>query len=214
MYKIPIKRLILVKVITLVIIPFALFWTLVAGFNILYTRAYVNGFSMYPTLNEQLSTTNKQDVIYISNFGKVQKIDIIVMDLRDHSNFGNFTIKRLIATAGDIVSIAIENGHYVLKVNDQLIYTKDFSDGLNTYDSFRAYAKSHLTETSRIVRLDNDNYGVKIHQGEVFVLGDNWNVSVDSSLVGPLNEKTVLGKVAFIIHSGQNELVTLLKQIF
>ena len=214
MYKIPIKRLILAKVITIVIIPFAFLWTLLASFNILYTRAPVNGQSMYPTLNKHLSTTNKQDVVYISNFASVHKNDIIVMDLRDHPDFGNFTIKRLIATAGDIVSISIEDEFYALRVNNKLIYSRDFDNGRNTYFSLDSYIKSHLADTSRIVLLDDGNYGVKINQGEVFVLGDNWNVSRDSSIVGPINEKTIVGKVSFIIQSNQNELVSLLQQIF
>lgn len=214
MYKIPTKRLILLKIITIVIIPFVLLWTLMAGFNILYSRAYVNGISMYPTLNEHLSKTNKRDVVYISNFGKTHKNDIVVMDLRNHPDFGTFIIKRLIATAGDIVSIDIEHNHYALQVNGELVYTRSFKDGLDTYLSFDNYIKEHIQQTSRIIKLDNGNYGVKINHGEVFVLGDNWNASRDSSLTGPLNEKTIIGKASFIVHSNQNELKALLKQIF
>lgn len=215
MYKIPAKRLILFRIITLVIVPFALFWTFVAGFNIMYTRAPVNGLSMYPTLNKELSTTNKHDVIYVSNFSKFHKNDIVVMDLRDNPEFGNFTIKRLIATAGDVVSITIENDdYYALKVNGQLVYTKSFSDGLNTYLSFGNYTKEHMYQSSRVVKLDSGEYGVKINQGEVFVLGDNWNVSKDSATVGPIKQKTIIGKVRFIVPGGQNEFISILKQIF
>ena len=214
MYKIPTRRLILFKIITIVIIPFALFWTFVAGFNLFYTRAYVNGLSMYPTLNEQLSTTNQRDVIYINNFAKVNKNDIVVMDLRAHPDFGNYTIKRLIATAGDEVTIIEESDCYALKVNNQLIYTRKFSDGLNTYSSFNQYIKSHLYQSSRIAKLDNGEYGIKVNQGEVFVLGDNWNVSKDSALVGPINEKTIIGKVGFVISPNENEFMGILKAIF
>ena len=214
MYQIPRKRLILFKLITLVIIPFAVFWTLVAGFNIFYTRAYVNGLSMHPTLNNQLSTTNKRDVIYIDNFADVSKNDIIVMDLRAHPDFKNYTIKRLIATAGDVVTIDIQNDCYELRVNNQLIYTKDLNNGLNTYTSFNQYIQEHIYQSSRILRLDNGVYGVKVNEGEIFVLGDNWNVSKDSSLVGPINEKSVIGKVRFIINPNENEFISILKSIF
>ena len=214
MYKFPTKRLILFKVIALAIIPFALFWTFVAVFNILYTRAYVNGLSMYPTLNNQLYTTNQRDVVYISNFGKVCKNDIVVMDLRSHPDFGNYTIKRLIATAGDVVTITEETDCFALKVNGNLIYTREFSDGLNTYLSFDKYITEHIYQTSKVVRLDNGDYGVKVNPGEVFVLGDNWNVSKDSSLVGPINENTVIGKVSFVINPNQNEFIGILKSIF
>ena len=214
MYQIPRKRLILFRIITLLIIPFALFWTLVSGLNILYTRAYVNGYSMYPTLNEQLSTTNQRDVVYISNFGRINKNNIIVMDLRNHPDFGNYTIKRLIATEGDVVTITKQNDSYELKVNDQLIYTRKFNDGLNTYLSFNQYVNEHVYQTSRIIKLDSGEYGVKINEGEVFVLGDNWNVSKDSALVGPINKNSIIGKVSFIIQPNENEFIRILKSIF
>lgn len=215
MYQIPTKRIILLRIITIIIIPFALFWSLIAGFNVLYTRAPVNGLSMYPTLNNQLSSTNKHDVVYISNFAKYYKNDIVVMDLRNHPDFGNFTIKRLIATAGDVVSITKESNYYALKVNNQLIYTRALDDGENTYISFNNhYIEEHKYQTSRVVKLDTGEYGVKVNQGEVFVLGDNWNISKDSAIVGPINEKTILGKVSFVIRAGQNEFISILKQIF
>ena len=214
MYKNPTKRLILFRVITIVIIPFALFWTLLAGFNVLYTRAPVSGLSMYPTLNRELSTTNKHDVIYINNFGKFHKNDIVVMDLRDNPDFGDFIIKRLVATAGDVVSITIEDNHYALKVNTQLIYTKSFKEGLDTYLAFINYIKEHMYQSSRIVKLANEEYGVKVNDDEVFVLGDNWNVSKDSATVGPLKKKTIIGKVGFIVPAGQNEFISIVKQIF
>ena len=214
MYKIPTKRLILFRIITLLIIPFALLWTLIAGFNVLYTKAYVNGLSMYPTLNKQLSITNEQDVVYISNFGKINKNDIIVMDLRTHPDFGNFTIKRLIATSGDVVSITEESDCYALKVNNQLVYTRKFSDGLNTYFSFVNYVEEHKYQPSRIVKLDDEVYGVKINAGEVFVLGDNWNVSKDSAISGPVSENAIIGKVSYVIEPNQNHFIGILKAIF
>lgn len=215
MYKIPTKRLILFRIIILIMIPFTLLWSLIAGFNILYTRAPVNGLSMYPTLNQHLSTSNKQDVVYISNFSTVHKNDIIVMDLRNYPEFGNFTIKRLIATAGDVVSITKEDNCYALKVNNQLVYTRALDDGDNTYTYFnKHYIEEHKYQTKRVIKLDNGEYGVKVNQGEVFVLGDNWNMSKDSAMVGPISEKTVLGKVRFIVNSGQNKFVSILKQIF
>ena len=214
MYQIPKKPLLLFKIITFVIIPFALFWTLVAGFNILYTRAYVNGLSMYPTLNSQISTTNKRDVIYIDNFASVSKNDIVVMDLRAHPDFGNYTIKRLIATAGDIVTINIKNDQYELCVNNQLIYTRALNDGLNTYTSFNQYINEHIYQSSRVLRLDDGSHGVKVNDGEVFVLGDNWNVSKDSALVGPVNAASIIGKVGFIISSNENEFISIIKSIF
>ena len=214
MYKIPTKRLILFKIITVVIVFFALCWTMIAGFNVIYTRAHVNGLSMYPTLNEQLSTVNQRDVIYINNFAKPARNDIVVMDLRSHAEFGNYTVKRLIATSGDVVTITIENDCYVLKVNTQLVYTRSFSDGLNTYLSFDKYVKEHMYQKSRVSKLDNGDYGVKVNHGEVFVLGDNWNVSKDSALVGPINEKTIIGRVDYVIKPNQNEFVSIIKGIF
>ena len=71
-----------------------------------------------------------------------------------------------------------------------------------------------MYQKSRVSKLDNGDYGVKVNHGEVFVLGDNWNVSKDSALVGPINEKTIIGRVDYVIKPNQNEIVSIIKRIF
>ncbi len=214
MYEISSRKLLGLQIMTCVIIVFAILSVIISSFFIVYSRTYVKGMSMYPTLNSPQS--NQRDVIYINRFNKGVKGDIIVLDLRKNNNFGNYTIKRLIASEGDIVNIVFDGNQYNLIVNEQIIYSKPNSAlGYNTYSSFETYVKNHINETSRISKnADEEVKGVIVQKGEIFVLGDNWNLSKDSSLVGPISKKSVVGRVDIVVKPSQNELLTILKRIF
>lgn len=216
MYQISKGRLILLRVITAVIVFCALIVSAVAGFFTVYTRTYVKGVSMTPTLNEIYAQSGKKDVVYINRFNKGKVGDIVVLDLRDHPNFENYAIKRLVAVEGDIVNIAFDNQGYHLIVNGKTIQTKEKKQGgYNTYGCFRDYILLHEQDTTRVIKDDqNQVEGIKIKQGEIFVLGDNWDGSEDSSKVGPLPKKTLVGRVDIVVKPGKNEICTILKRIF
>ena len=219
MYKLPKQNLIVLKIITCVIVFFAIISSLVAGFFVVYIRTYVNGNSMYPTLNSTYEQTNKRDIVYINRFAKVDIGDVVVLDLRKHPNFDNdYAIKRLIAKSGDIVNIEFDEQQliYNLIVNGNVIQSKEHKlFGYNTYSSFEQYINNHKHDLTRVSVDEGDNVkGVIIKSGEIFVLGDNWEESKDSSLVGPLNSNTIVGRVDIVVKPSQNEFFSILKRIF
>ena len=213
MIKISKSRLVFNRAIAVIALVFALCSALLAGFFIIHIRVPVNGMSMYPTLNYNLQETNRRDVVYINRFKKPLHNDIVVLDLTDNTNFGNYSIKRLIAVEGDVVNIVAdtENLQYNLIVNGAVVDHRPIIVGqvneCSTYINFI----NLLSEADSSQKTES---GLKIGKNQIFVLGDNWNVSKDSSLYGTFNKNTLVGKVDFIIHSNGNEIVQLFKQIF
>ena len=218
MYKLPCGRLIFFKVVMAITIFFALICTIVAGFFVVYIRVPVNGTSMLPTLNIYLEETGGNDIVYINRFNKGKVGDIVVLDLRDNANFGDYPIKRLVATEGDVVNIEFDNTaqQYNLVVNQNIIYSKAYKTfGYNTYTAFQQYVNLHKHDKTRIAQDEHGNIkGVNIKIGEIFVLGDNWDVSKDSSLVGPISKKAIVGRVDIVATPKQNEILSVLKGIF
>lgn len=217
MYKINTLKLNILKIITCVMIVFSLIVSVCAIFNVLYIKTYVNGLSMFPTLNSSLEQTGKRDILYINRFGKVEVGDIVVLDLRDNPNFNSYAVKRLIAIENDIVNIEydVENRQYNLLVNNKIVISKEHIDfGYNTYDCFKRYIENHQQDSTRIAKENGVVKGVIIKKDEVFVLGDNWEVSKDSSLIGPISEKNIVGRVDIIIEPNENDFIEILKGIF
>ena len=204
--------------ITSVMAVFAIIAMLVAGLFVVYSRTYVNGPSMLPTLNSSLQDTGKRDIVYINRFARAHQGDIVVLDLRKNPNFTGYAIKRLIASGGDVVNIVYNDQtlEYDLVVNAKVVYSKPQKGiSYNTYDRFRQYVTDHSMDSTRIKYADNgDLLGVIIKSNEIFVLGDNWDGSKDSSEVGPLKKSTLVGRVDIIVKPGQNELWQVLKRIF
>ena len=218
MYKIPRARLIVLRIITAVIVFFALVVSLVSSFFVVYARTDVKGSSMAPTLNEFYSQTGEIDVVYINRFNKGNVGDIIVLDLRKHTDFGEYVIKRLVAVGGDIVNIEFDerNLQYNLVVNGEIVQSKpNQNGGYNTYHSFVNYITDNRQDITRVIKNEhNEVEGVQVKEGEVFILGDNWDGSKDSSLVGPVLKKSIVGRVDIVVKPYKNEILTILKRIF
>ena len=217
MYNLPIKKIRALKIVTFVMIVFALISTWFASINIVYIRTYVNGNSMYPTLNASFEQTGKNDVVYINRFAKAQVDDIVVLDLRNHSNFGNYAIKRLIATEGSVVNITLDavNMQCNLIVDGKCVTSKSYQEGFNAYNNLQQYITNHEQDTSRVIKnQSNEIVGVMVKNNEIFALGDNWETSKDSTLVGPFNINTIVGRVDIVVSPSENEFLCILKRIF
>ena len=85
---------------------------------------------------------------------------------------GEYYVKRVIAVGGDTVDIR-DGGVYV---NDQLLPEP------------WAYGETH-EETGAVI------YPYTVRPGNVFVLGDNREVSMDSRLFGEVNRRQIRGKI-------------------
>lgn len=201
------------KAVAIIAVIFALCSLIIAGFFVVYMRVPVNGLSMYPTLNYNLQATSRKDIVYINRFKKAAKNDIVVLDLTDNQYFGNHAIKRLIATEGDTVNI-IANAdqlEFQVLVNGEVIDSRPIIPGqVNSCSTFINFEK-YLSEVD--VSKKNEN-GLIVGEDQIFVLGDNWNLSKDSSLYGTFNKNTIIGKVDYVITPNDNEIVKLFKQIF
>lgn len=149
--------------------------TLLMLTTFVFRQTTVSGPSMEPTFSDG-------DKLIISNlFYTPERGDIIVFD--DRSKTGTITvngkeingydeenvIKRVIGIEGDTVKIV--DGHILCK-----------------YAGTDEYVTVDLTS-------DDDMAPVTVGAGELFVLGDNVNISKDSTEVGTIRVESVLGKV-------------------
>jgi len=138
-------------------------------FTLLFRIFVVKGPSM-------LSTLKNGDRIVVSNLFFTPETGDVIVFSGDY-NDGEVLVKRVIGTCGDIVDIR-EDGCVVL--NGEVLD--------------EPYLDAGTITTPRDVTLP---YTVK--EDELFVLGDNRGLSLDSrsSDIGPAETKKVLGKVIF-----------------
>lgn len=108
---------------------------------------------------------NGQHVITARHFTKLEKDDIIAFNFVEEDGSEDFHVKRIIGMPGDKVEV---NGKQVF-VNDKLVV----ADGKVDYGK----ATYKLTDT------------------QYFVMGDNYEVSYDSRLHGPIEEDSIFGEV-------------------
>lgn len=112
------------------------------------------------------------------------RYSVIVFDYNGtlHSGENRQLIKRIIGVPGDRV---------VIKDGVVTIYNKDNPNGFNP-DKQGPHAPS-IKETS-------GNYDETVADGEVFVLGDNRDNSLDSRAFGPIRSSDIVGKLSTRIY--------------
>ncbi|WP_172371854.1 signal peptidase I [Sporosarcina jiandibaonis] len=134
----------------------------------LFTPVIVSGESMTPTFEND-------NIIVISKIHSINRFDMVVF----HSPIADDNlIKRVIGLPGDHVVMDNDN----LYINKRK-YTED-------------YLSSHKEEIFIGERLTED-FEVVVPKGKLFVLGDNRRYSKDSRELGFIDEKLIVGKVAF-----------------
>lgn len=155
-----------------------------------FSPVIVKGDSMDPTLE------NDERVIALK-FGDVARFDIVTFPAPDATN-KNY-IKRVIGLPGD--TIAYEND--VLYVN-----------GVATEEPYLAQYKERLPEGAVLTNdftfeslaagyprndINKAFIGVtKVPEGQLFVLGDNRQISKDSRIIGFINKSDILGNVKYV----------------
>ncbi len=109
--------------------------------------------------------TDGQHVLTARHFTKYEEGDIIAFDFVNTDGSEEFHVKRIIGMPGDKVSVV---GKQVL-VNDEVV----IEDG----------------------EIDYGTSSYRLTDSQYFMVGDNYDVSYDSRLHGPIEEDDILGEV-------------------
>lgn len=160
------------NVYDLISVLMASFVILAVCFSFVFRPVRVKGSSMTNTLQEGdwLITTEKQEYVYG---------DIVVITQPNY--FNEPLIKRVIATGGQTIDIDYET-------------SKVWVDGVVLDEPY--------TRDDYILQGFGDcEFPFTVPDGYLFCMGDNRNGSTDSrsSLVGPIDERYILGKAMFRI---------------
>lgn len=141
-------------------------------FTFVFRLVGVSGYSMTDTLqdNDWLLTVNKETY---------ERGDIVV--ITEPNYFDEPLIKRVIAKGGETVDI-------------------DFTTSTVYVDGV-ALQEPYVREDYILPKLDDIEFPYTVPEGHIFCMGDNRNGSTDSrsNLIGPLDERYVLGKAVIRI---------------
>ena len=136
---------------------------------LIFTFVYWLHYNVDPSMNPLV---RDGDLVVYARWDKSYRAkDLLLLEFQ-----GNTQVRRVIATAGDVVDIT-ENG---LVINGALQQERDI------YRNTQRYA-------------EGIDLPVTMKEGEVFVLGDARENITDSRIYGPVNTKDTLGKVITII---------------
>lgn len=158
---------------------------LVLAFGIRYfliSPVTVNGASMNPTLHDG-------EHLFINKVSDPKRFDIIVFPAPDEENAEY--IKRVIGLPGDKVEYKEDQ----LYINDKKYdepYLDSEKDALKSgYLTMDANGDPNFT----MAEIKGSNGSLIVPEGQLFVLGDNRQVSKDSRYIGFISQESVLGKV-------------------
>ncbi|MBF2610008.1 type I signal peptidase SipX [Listeria welshimeri] len=158
---------------------------LVLAFGIRYfliSPVTVNGASMNPTLHDG-------EHLFINKVSDPKRFDIIVFPAPDEENAEY--IKRVIGLPGDKVEYKEDQ----LYINDKKYdepYLDSEKDALKSgYLTTDANGDPNFT----MAEIKGSNGSLIVPEGQLFVLGDNRQVSKDSRYIGFISQESVLGKV-------------------
>lgn len=106
-----------------------------------------------------------EHVITARHFTKIEKNDIIAFNFTNDNGESEFHVKRVIGMPGD----KVEQKANQVFVNDELV----IEDGMQ----------------------DDGNVIYELSDSEYFVVGDNYQVSYDSRMHGPIEKDDILGEL-------------------
>lgn len=168
-----------------------------------YILTYVDGNSMYPTLNSGVDYTPIKDNVHYYDCGLVdesqemkqylERNDVIITYYKkDYNQNGvlingaNKKVKRLLGFPGETITLNVDENNirhvYINGEEEELPY--DINDA--------KYKGGNPNHKNCEITLGDDEY---------FVIGDNWNTSQDSSdyTIGPVTSKMITGILVKII---------------
>lgn len=196
--------------VAILVVTFIFFTIINIAFNIIYMKTDVRGFSMQPTLNENiLSKEIDGDVVYINKFAKPELNDVVVADVKWNDDS---IIKRLVGMPGDKIRLTIVDSSYMLYNNENLMYSRPIDFDTSGYMNFaiqypNKYSNSYFdVDGSLVIELQEDEY---------FLMGDHWTASMlDCIKAGPVHESNLIGRVDMLIkYTEENKIEKLTESI-
>lgn len=175
-------------------------------FSSVTLECVVRGSSMKPTYNNYTSS-NVNDVVFVNT--KDQTVtygDIVVCKTQDES-----IIKRVIGLPNDVIDIVWDNNEYKLELNGKIIEesyiyvsldprvpTRNRNGMNHTFESFNTLREAKA-------ELFGEDGKLVVPNNQIFVLGDNRAVSVDSSSLGTIDYSNVEGRVELVKYHGTSD---------
>lgn len=205
------------EVVVTVVVAFAVALALK---TYVFTNVEVWGSSMDDTLYGGVSAVEDGKVVYhggdkllVLKLGKVKKGDIIVFDKRAYSSYSgpeeNYNVvKRVVAVAGDHVSIKMNGDTAYLYVNGQAVEEDYIKEPMEA----RIYPGADYEIDPNFGMM---SYNWTVPENCVFVLGDNRNVSSDSRQNGMVRldakdedgKSYIVGKAVFVSNFSKTRTV-------
>ena len=173
-------------------------------FNFYLSPATIIGYSMQPTYNQDYDGSKlKCDTAYYSKFLKINRQDVVVVDLSKVNNddYEKYGIKRVIAFGGDTVEFR-QNKLYVNGVEKQESYLPDITLNRNMIVKIINGVQSKKGTWSKY-EYDIENFNLDyvkfvVDEDSIFYLGDNRVQSYDCSSYGPQPKENLLAKIVFV----------------
>ena len=113
---------------------------------------------------------NGQPVVYNRLVKNYKRGDVVSVKMPS----GEYMVKRIIAVAGDTVDI-----------KDGIVYVNSEAEDPN----LRAYGQQTEAQSDAV------SYPIHLDEGEIFVMGDNREVSIDSRTYGPMSATQMRGRL-------------------
>lgn len=219
----------IVSIIFLIyVVIFVCFMIWYFDFRSKYYISDVEGPSMSPTINAGVSDSDpntKQDFVYVNKRREAERGDIVVVNLNTTGVLSNdhYIIKRVIAMAGDKVTIKIaEDGYYhvFMQYAGQEEVTQLNEDYIKSYEGWtRAsletayfdagtfyepeFYSTFISSGTNVSIIDGVAF-YEVPENSYFCLGDNRAVSVDSRRRGTFSKDKICGVAEIIVHNGTN----------
>lgn len=145
-------------------------------FTFVVRPAFVDGRSMENTLHDK-------ELLLISDIGFTPEYGDVIVFQKINSTHPAPIVKRVIATEGETVDIDFDT--WTVTVTD-------------VHGETRVLDESDYRKLTTDQRVTSDlDYPLTVGEGELFVMGDNRNHSLDSrsSAIGLVKEEEIIGKV-------------------
>lgn len=167
------------KYIKLILELVIIFLITFVTFHYILLPVTISGDSMYPTLKDQ--EISVMDAWHTDN-SDIQRFDIVVV----YSNYlDKLIIKRVIGLPGEKITYKDDK----LYIDDQY-YKEEFLDKKYINEIEKERGLTHFT----------DDFEIQLDDDELFVLGDNRIVSLDSRAFGPVSYNDIKARNGIVFY--------------